>query len=92
MCEGAAGRGSGREFVFGDVVVPSWGLPYRILHIKLVKPKKGTTMETIGMPVQYSSELDFATRPSPLARIGAAVGFCLYVMRVDLAFDPQSNL
>ena len=44
------------------------------------------------MPVQYSSELDFATRPSPLARIGAAVGFCLYVMRVDLAFDPQSNL
>ena len=24
------------------------GLPYRILNIILVKPKKGTTMETIG--------------------------------------------
>ena len=24
------------------------GLPFRILHIELVKPKKGTTMETIG--------------------------------------------
>ena len=24
------------------------GLPVRILSIKLVKPKKGTTMETIG--------------------------------------------
>ena len=26
------------------------GLPYRILIIYLVKPKKGTTMETIGKP------------------------------------------
>ena len=25
-----------------------WGLPFRILNIELVKPKKGTTMETIG--------------------------------------------
>ena len=25
-----------------------WGLPFRILNIDLVKPKKGTTMETIG--------------------------------------------
>ena len=25
-----------------------WGLPFKILHIGLVKPKKGTTMETIG--------------------------------------------
>ena len=24
------------------------GLPFRILYIELVKPKKGTTMETIG--------------------------------------------
>ena len=24
------------------------GLPFRILNIELVKPKKGTTMETIG--------------------------------------------
>ena len=26
------------------------GLPYRILIVYLVKPKKGTTMETIGRP------------------------------------------
>ena len=26
------------------------GLPFKILNIKLVKPKKGTTMETIGTP------------------------------------------
>ena len=25
-----------------------WGLPFRILNIDLAKPKKGTTMETIG--------------------------------------------
>ena len=25
-----------------------WGLPFRILKMKLVKPKKGTSMETIG--------------------------------------------
>ena len=25
-----------------------WGLPFRILNIDLVKPKKGTTMETTG--------------------------------------------
>ena len=31
-----------------SIVVPCWGLPYRILPIKLVKPKKGTTIETIG--------------------------------------------
>ena len=26
------------------------GLPFRILNIELVKPKKGTTMETTGKP------------------------------------------
>ena len=26
------------------------GLPFRILNVELVKPKKGTTMETIGSP------------------------------------------
>ena len=26
-----------------------FGLPYGILTIKMVKPKKGTTMETIGV-------------------------------------------
>ena len=31
-----------------SIVVPFWGVPYRILIIYLVKPKKGTTMETIG--------------------------------------------
>ena len=31
-----------------SIVVPFLGLPYRILIIYLVKPKKGTTMETIG--------------------------------------------
>ena len=27
-----------------------FGLPFRILDMELVKPKKGTTMETIGRP------------------------------------------
>ena len=31
-----------------SIVVPFWGLPFRILNIELVKPKKGTAMETIG--------------------------------------------
>ena len=31
-----------------SIVVPFLGLPYRILLIYLVKPKQGTTMETIG--------------------------------------------
>ena len=31
-----------------SIVVPFWGLPFRILNIELVKPKKGTTMETTG--------------------------------------------
>ena len=31
-----------------SIVVPVWGLPYRILIIYLVKPEKGTTMETLG--------------------------------------------
>ena len=35
------------------------GLPFRILNMKLVKPKKGTTMETIGV-VQY--EISMAAR------------------------------
>ena len=28
-----------------------WGLPFRILNIEFVKPKKGTTMETIDLTV-----------------------------------------
>ena len=31
-----------------SIVVPFSGLPFRILNIKWVKPKKGTPMETIG--------------------------------------------
>ena len=31
-----------------SIVVPFWGYHFRILNIELVKPKKGTTMETIG--------------------------------------------
>ena len=31
-----------------SIVVPFGGLSYTILHIKMVKPKKGNTMETIG--------------------------------------------
>ena len=34
------------------IVVPFWGLPFKILNIELVKPKKGTTMETIGRVVE----------------------------------------
>ena len=34
------------------------GLPFRILNSKLVKPKKGTTMETIGR--SSDSELMFS--------------------------------
>ena len=28
-----------------SIVVPFWGLPFRILNTKMVKPKKGTAME-----------------------------------------------
>ena len=31
-----------------SIVFPFGGLPFRKLNIDLVKPKKGTTMETIG--------------------------------------------
>ena len=31
-----------------SILVPFWGLPFGILDIELVKPKTGTTMETIG--------------------------------------------
>ena len=31
-----------------------FGLPFRILNIELVKPKKGTTMETIGNPGSHN--------------------------------------
>ena len=31
-----------------SIVVPFLGLPFRILNIKLAKPKQGTTMEAIG--------------------------------------------
>ena len=36
-----------------SIVVPFLGLPFRILNIELVKPKKGTTMETIGIEEGY---------------------------------------
>ena len=40
-----------------------FGLPFRVLYIDLVKPKKGTTMETIGSSCfdlqEYSSGLVF---------------------------------
>ena len=32
-----------------SIVVPCLGVPFGILNIKLVKPKKGTTMETLGL-------------------------------------------
>ena len=32
------------------MVVAFLGLPFMILYIEFVKPKKGTTMETIGKP------------------------------------------
>ena len=31
-----------------SIVVPFWGYLIKILNVYLVKPKKGTTMETIG--------------------------------------------
>ena len=31
-----------------SIVVPFWGLPFRILNMELVKSKKGATMETVG--------------------------------------------
>ena len=31
-----------------SIPVDFLGLPFRILYIELVKPKRGTTMETIG--------------------------------------------
>ena len=37
-----------RDLPIVSIVVPFWGLPFRILYIELVKPKKGTTMETLG--------------------------------------------
>ena len=38
-----------------SIVVPFWGLSFRILNIELVKPKKGTTMETIGTVIPKNS-------------------------------------
>ena len=32
-----------------------WGLPFRLLNTKMVKPQKGTTMETVGKPEVQSS-------------------------------------
>ena len=33
------------------------GLPFRIFNVELVKPKKGTTMETIGRtPAAYAAD------------------------------------
>ena len=40
-----------------SIVVPFWGLPCRIPHIKMVKPQTGTTMETIGLLLQLNGTL-----------------------------------
>ena len=42
-----------------SIVVPFWGYLFRIPSIELVKPKKGTTMETIGnsLPLLSSSSV-----------------------------------
>ena len=45
--------GQSLRFFFGllpivSIVVSFLGLPFGILNIELVKPKKGTTMDTIG--------------------------------------------
>ena len=48
-----------------SIVVPFWGYLFRILNIILVKPKKGTTMETIGKPD--------CENPSPRADTGLGV-------------------
>ena len=45
---GVLGSGEGLPIV--SIIVPFSGLPYRILHIPLVKPKEGATMEAIGKP------------------------------------------
>ena len=37
-----------RKVAIVSIVVPFGGLPFRILNIDLVKPKKGATMESIG--------------------------------------------
>ena len=39
-----------------SIVVPFWGYLIRILIIYLVKPKKGTTMETIGRALGCQSD------------------------------------
>ena len=44
-----------------SIVVPFWGYLFRILNIKLVKPKKGTTMETTGSdqgPYKHTNRAD----------------------------------
>ena len=50
MCIGVSGSGSvNPQYHTYSLHCSSFlGLPYRILIIYLVKPKKGTTMETIG--------------------------------------------
>ena len=50
MFSGAQSQGLGKRLTYSlHCSSFFWGgVSYRILHIKLVKPKKGTTMETIG--------------------------------------------
>ena len=38
----------GSGFTYGLHCSSFLGLPFRILNVKMVKPRKGTTMETIG--------------------------------------------
>ena len=42
-----------------SIVVPFWGYLIGNLIIYLVKPKKGTTMETIGRAYGFRVEVDF---------------------------------
>ena len=43
------------ELPIVSIAVPFLGLPFGILNIELVKPKKGTTMETIVEGSEVSS-------------------------------------
>ena len=59
--QGFRARAKDSEFTYSLHCSSFWGLPYRILLIYLVKPKKGTTMETIGR----GSDFDFGSRLVP---------------------------
>ena len=47
-----------------------FGLPYRILTIIMVKPKKGTTMETIGKTLNLDYAFRFTQRPQSSSFLG----------------------